>query len=81
MAVLAQASAYVGAVLLGIWLGVLAHVGPAVSRLEAARSDTVTAVLGVVVSAALVAAALWLENVCRVPPDDQGEGGPLAPHA
>ena len=81
MAVLAQASAYVGAVLLGIWLGVLAYVGAAVSRLEAAGSDTVTAVLGVVVSAALVAAALWLESVCRVPPDDQGEGGPLAPHA
>src|SRR4051794_4518702 len=80
-AVLAQASAYVGAVFLGIWLGVLAHVGPAVGRLRAAGGDTVTALLGVAVSAALVAAALWLESVCRVPPDDDGEGGPLAPSA
>jgi len=52
-----------------------------VRRLEAASSDTFTAVLGVVSSAALVAAALWLESVCKVPPDDEGDGGPLAPHA
>jgi hypothetical protein len=81
MAVLAQASAYVGAVFLGVWLGVLAYVGPAVGRLLAAGSDTVTALIGVVVSAALVLAGLWLESVCRVPPDDDGQGGPLAPHA
>jgi len=81
MAVLAQASAYVGAVFLGIWLGVLAHVGPAVGRLLAAGNDAITALIGVVVSTALVLAALRLEDVCRVPPDDEGEGGPLAPHA
>jgi hypothetical protein len=68
LAVLAQASAYVGAVCGGIWAGVLAHVGPAVGRLEAAGNDALTAVLGVLCSAALVAAALWLEAVCRVPP-------------
>ncbi len=81
LAVLAQASAYVGAVFLGIWLGVLAYVGPSAGRLQAASGDVGTAVLGVAVSAALVGAALWLESVCRVPPDDEGEGGPLAPHA
>jgi hypothetical protein len=81
LAVLAQASAYVGAVFLGIWLGVLAHVGPAAARVQAAGGDTVTALVGVAFSAALVAAALWLESVCKVPPDDEGEGGPLAPHA
>ena len=70
LAVLAQASAYVGAVLLGVWAGVLAHVGPAVGRLQAAETDTVTAVIGVVCSAALVAAALWLESVCRIPPEE-----------
>jgi hypothetical protein len=69
-AVLAQASAYVGAVLLGVWLGVLAHVGPAVGRLQAAGGDTLTAVIGVVCSAALIGAALWLESVCRVPPEE-----------
>jgi hypothetical protein len=81
LAVLAQASAYVGAVFLGIWLGVLAYVGPAAGDLRAAGADAVTAVLGVVFSVALVAAALWLESVCKVPPDDDGDGGPLAPHA
>jgi hypothetical protein len=70
LAVLAQASAYVGAVFTGIWIGVLVHVGPAVRRLQAAGSDTVTAAVGIVSAAALVAAALWLESVCRVPPDD-----------
>jgi hypothetical protein len=70
MAVLAQASAYVGSVFTGIWIGVLLHVGPAVHRLQAAGSDTVTAALGVVGSVGLVAAGLWLESVCRVPPED-----------
>jgi hypothetical protein len=70
LAVLAQASAYVGSVFAGIWIGVLLHVGPAVHRLQAAGSDTVTAALGVVGSVGLVAAGLWLESVCRVPPED-----------
>ena len=78
LAVLAQASAYVGAVSAGVWAGVLAHVGPAVGRLQAAGGDTITALIGIVSSAALVAAALWLESVCRVPPsstDDEPAPG------
>ncbi|SOE00737.1 DUF3180 domain-containing protein [Blastococcus haudaquaticus] len=71
LAVLAQASAYVGAVFLGVWAGVLLHVGPAVGRLQAASGDTVAALIGIVGSGALVAAALWLESVCRVPPQEQ----------
>jgi hypothetical protein len=70
VAVLAQASAYVGAVIAGIWAGVLAYVGASVGRLQDAASDSVTAVLGVVCASGLVAAALWLESVCRVPPDE-----------
>ena len=72
LAVLAQASAYVGAVFAGIWAGVLLHVGPAVGRLQYAGSDTVTALIGLACSAALIAAALWLESVCRVPPENEG---------
>jgi hypothetical protein len=78
LAVLAQASAYVGAVFLGVWAGVLAHVGPAVGRLQAAAGDAVAAVVGVASAAALVVAALWLESVCRVPPsstDDEPAPG------
>jgi hypothetical protein len=70
LAVLAQASAYVGAVFTGIWAGVLAHVGPAVGRLQAATADSVSALIGIVCAGGLVAAALWLESVCRVPPDE-----------
>jgi hypothetical protein len=72
LAVLAQASAYVGAVFVGVWAGVLAHVAPAVGRLQAAGGDTLAAVIGIVSSAALVAAGLWLESVCRVPPEEDG---------
>ncbi len=73
LAVLAQASAYVGAVFTGVWAGVLLHVGPSVGRLQAAGGDTVTAVVGVGCAAGLTGAALWLESVCRVPPDRDDE--------
>jgi hypothetical protein len=79
LAVLAQASAYVGAVFTGVWAGVLAHVGPAVGRLQDAGSDSVTAIIGIVVSIALVVAALWLESVCRVPPEDHDPTEGLTP--
>lgn len=72
LAVLAQASAYVGAVFAGIWAGVLLHVGPAVSRLQYAGSDTVTALIGLGSSLALVVAALRLESACRIPPENEG---------
>ncbi|WP_448642267.1 DUF3180 domain-containing protein [Geodermatophilus sp. URMC 63] len=76
LAVLAQASAFVGAVFVGVWAGVLLHVAPAVPRLQAAGSDTVTAVLGVVLAAALAVAALWLESMCRVPPEEHDDQRP-----
>jgi hypothetical protein len=70
VAVLAQASAWIGAAFTGLWAGVLLHVGPAVGRLSAAAGDTLTAAIGLVLSVALVLAALRLESVCRVPPSD-----------
>ena len=70
LAVLAQASAYAGAVFLGIWLGILLYVAPQVHRLQAASGDLVAAVVGVVCSGGLVLAALWLESVCQVPPSE-----------
>jgi hypothetical protein len=78
LAVLAQASAYVGAAFAGCWAGLLLHTVPALSWLSAARGDTVTGVLGVLLAAALVVAALWLESVCKIPPfgDEDGMGGP-----
>ena len=75
LAVLAQASAWVGAGFAGLWGGVLAHVAPAVGRLQTASGDTVTAVIGIACSAGLVAAALALESACRVPPEDRDPTG------
>ena len=74
LAVLAQASAWVGAVVTGLWAGVLLHTVPALGRLGAASGDTVTAVVGILVAAGLTGAALWLEQVCRVPPGEDDEG-------
>jgi len=73
LAVLAQASAWVGAVCAGLWAGVLLHTAPAVGRLGAASGDTVTAVIGVVLAVGLVVAALRLESACRVPPGEDDE--------
>ncbi|MGY1600819.1 DUF3180 domain-containing protein [Geodermatophilus sp. SYSU D00815] len=74
LAVLAQASAWVGAVFVGVWAGVLLHVAGQVGTLQSAAGDTLAAVIGVVLAAALVGAGLWLESVCRIPPG--GEDGP-----
>ena len=71
LAVLAQASAYVGAVATGVWGGLLAHVGPVADRVRAAGDDTVTAAIGIGCSLALVAAALRLESACRIPPEQE----------
>lgn len=76
VAVLAQASAYVGAVLTGCWAGLLLHTVPQLGRLSAATADTVTGVLGVVFAAALTGAALWLEHVCKVPPGVDDDTAP-----
>jgi hypothetical protein len=65
--IVAKASSLAGAVTAGGWLGVLAYVLPLRSRLASAASDTVTASIGVICAAALVAAALWLEHCCRTP--------------
>jgi Protein of unknown function (DUF3180) len=72
--VLAKASSLAGAITGGAWLGVLGYVLPLRSQLPAAASDTVTASIGAICAAALVAAALWLEYCCRTPdgPDDPG---------
>jgi hypothetical protein len=79
LAVLAQASAWVGAGFGGIWAGVLAHTAPRVGELQAAGPDALTAVLGIVASAGLVAAALLLEAACRVPPGTPEDEPPLDP--
>jgi len=79
LAVLAQASAYVGAVFAGCWAGLLLYTVPALDRLTAARGDSVAAVIGVVLAVGLTVAALRLEDACKVPPDGDDEGPPPIP--
>ncbi|MGO1057009.1 DUF3180 domain-containing protein [Crossiella sp. CA198] len=73
---LAKASSLAGAVLLGVWLGVLAYVLPLQGQLVAAQNDTVPAVLGAVSAGALIAAGLWLEHCCRTPDQPEDRDAP-----
>lgn len=70
---LAKASAYVGAVIAGLWAGFAAYAGSQWGHLISAKADTVVALVGVALSLALTVAGLWLEHCCRVPgdPDDE----------
>lgn len=68
---LAKASSLVGAVVTGVWAGLLVYVVPRIDQLDAASRDTRTATVGVFAGVALTGAALWLEYCCRspTPPD------------
>ncbi|MEV6429994.1 DUF3180 domain-containing protein [Nocardia sp. NPDC051463] len=66
---LAKASAQVGSLAAGVWLGFLCWVLPQRGTLRAAAADSPSAVVGMLAGVALVAAALWLEYCCRAPDD------------
>jgi uncharacterized protein DUF3180 len=72
----AKASAWVGALALGWWAGVLAYLLPRRSWLRVAAEDTTGTVVAAVSALALVVAALWLQHCCKSPPDptEHGEG-------
>ena len=65
----AKASAWLGAVMLGWWLGVLAYLLPKRSELRVAGADTPGVIIAAASALALVAAALWLEDCCKSPGD------------
>jgi len=73
---IAKASAWVGAVVLGWWLGVLAYLLPRRSTLRVAGEDTAGALVAAACALALVAAALWLQHCCESPqePPDNPDG-------
>jgi hypothetical protein len=73
MLALAKASAVVGAVMVGIWAGLLVYFVPRLGQLAAAGNDTAIAAFGVVAAVALTAAALWLEYSCRTPAPPDGD--------
>lgn len=74
--VIAKASAWVGALALGWWLGVLAFLLSRRSWLRVAGEDTAGTVVAAASALALVVAALWLQHCCKSPgdPTDHGEG-------
>jgi hypothetical protein len=79
---IAKASAWVGALVLGWWVGVLVYLLPRRSWLRAAAEDTSGTVVAAVSALALVVAALWLQHCCKSPEDptergDGGEGEPI----
>lgn len=72
---LAKASSLAGSLMTGAWLGMLVFLLPMYSGVQAARSDTLTAVIGAISAAALIAGGLWLEYVLRNPdePEERDE--------
>lgn len=74
--VIAQASAWVGALVLGWWIGVLVYLLPRRSTLRVAGEDTAGVVVAAVSALALVVAALWLQHCCKSPqePPDNADG-------
>jgi hypothetical protein len=74
--VIAKASAWVGAPVLGWWIAVLVYLLPRRSTLKVAGEDTAGAVVAAVCALALVAAALWLQHCCKSPeePPDNANG-------
>lgn len=73
---LAKASSVGGAVIAGLWAGVLLHTLPQASVVVAAFADSVSAGVGLGCALLLVGAALWLEHCCRAPDDrDDTDGG------
>jgi len=70
---LAKASSLVGALVAGVWTGVLGYLLGARATLAAAAADTPGALVGLVCAVLLVGAALHLERTCRTP-GDRGPG-------
>jgi hypothetical protein len=73
---IAKASAWVGAVVLGWWVGVLVYLLPKRASLRVAGEDTAGAVVAAVSALALIIAALWLQHCCEKPeePPDPRNG-------
>ena len=75
---IAKASAWVGALMLGWWLGVLAYLVPNSGWLRVAGQDTPGAAVAAASALALIVAALWLQHCCEKPdepPDSPGGTG------
>ena len=75
----AKASALAGAIMAGVWAGLLAHVLPRRGESPPPARDAVAGGVGVVCALGLVGGALWLEHCCRTPDDEPGDEADGAP--
>jgi len=75
---IAKASAWVGAVMLGWWAGVLADLVPKRSELRVAAADAPGVTVAALSAFALVVAALWLQHCCKSPGDQTGTDDAVA---
>ena len=73
---LAKASAQVGSLVAGVWLGFLLWIFPQRGDLRAADADYPGALIGCGAGIALAVAALWLEYCCRAPDDPSDDPAP-----
>jgi hypothetical protein len=67
--VIAKASAWVGALALGWWVGVWVRLLQLRPGLRVAGEDTAGTAVAAVSALVLVVAALWLQHCCKAPPD------------
>lgn len=65
--IVAQASAWMGSLVLGFWLGMLGYLLERRSVLDVAAHDTGGAVVAAASALALLIAALWLQHRCKSP--------------
>jgi hypothetical protein len=74
--VIAKASAWVGALVLGWWIAVLVYLLPRRSTVRVAGEDTAGVVVAAACALSLVIAALWLQHCCKSPlePPDNTDG-------
>ncbi len=73
---ISKASAWVGALALGWWMGVLVYLLPKRAVLRVAGEDSAGTVVAAVSALALVLAALWLQHCCKSPdePREDADG-------
>jgi Protein of unknown function (DUF3180) len=75
MAALGKASSHAAAVIGGLALGFLIYLTSSLSK-SVPRSDAFAAGGTVLAAVVLLLGALYLENICRVPTDDERDGEP-----
>lgn len=72
--VIAKASAWVGALVAGWWVGVLVYLLPRRTTIRVAGEDTPGVVVAALCALALAIAGLWLQHCCKSPEEPPEDG-------